>query len=45
MTQQTPLHPSDPFPALTMALPGGDALRLPNPLAGLFSVILFYRGS
>jgi len=39
MTQPALLHPSDPFPAFTMALPGGDALRLPDALAGHFSVI------
>ena len=45
MTDQTPLHPGDLFPALTAALPGGRTLRLPDALAGHFSVILFYRGS
>ena len=45
MTEMTLLHLGDPFPALTVALPGGDALRLPDALAGNFSVILFYRGS
>jgi hypothetical protein len=35
----------DLFPALTVALPGGRAPRLPGALAGHFSVILFYRGS
>jgi peroxiredoxin len=45
MTDQTRLHPGDPFPALTVALPGGRTLRLPGALAGHFSVILFYRGS
>ena len=45
MTDQTRLHPGDPFPPLTAALPGGRTLRLPDALAGHFSVILFYRGS
>ncbi len=45
MTDQTPLHPGDLFPALTVALPGGRTLRLPDALAGHFSVILFYPGS
>jgi peroxiredoxin len=45
MTDQTHLHPGDPFPALTVALPGGRTLRLPGAFAGDFSVILFYRGS
>src|SRR5258708_5630727 len=45
MTDQTPLHPGDLFPALTATLPGGRTLRLPDALAGHFSVILFYPGS
>src|ERR1700733_2959919 len=45
MTDQTLLHPGDPFPALTVSLPGGRALRLPDDLAGHFGVVLFYRGS
>ena len=45
MTNKTLLHPHDPFPALTVSLPGGRALRLPDDLAGHFGVVLFYRGS
>ena len=45
MTDKTLLHPHDPFPALTVRLPGGRALRLPDDLAGHFGVVLFYRGS
>jgi peroxiredoxin len=45
MTDKTLLHPHDPFPALTVNLPGGRALRLPDDLAGYFGVVLFYRGS
>jgi peroxiredoxin len=45
MTDKTLLHPGDQFPALTLALTGGATLRLPDDLAGHFSVILFYRGS
>jgi peroxiredoxin len=45
MTDKTLLHPHDPFPALTVSLPGGRALRLPDDLAGHFGVVLFYRGS
>ena len=45
MTQITLLHPGDPFPALTVALPEGRALRLPDALAGHYGVVLFYRGS
>ena len=45
MTDKRLLHPGDRFPALTVAQPGGRALRLPDDLTGHFSVILFYRGS
>ncbi len=39
------LHPGDSFPALSLPVPGGDALPLPDTLAGSFGVVLFYRGS
>lgn len=45
MTQMALLHPGDPFPALTVALPEGRALRLPDALAGHYGVVPFYRGS
>ena len=45
MTQKAPLHPGDPFPALTVALAEGRTLRLPDALAGHYGVVLFYRGS
>lgn len=45
MTQMALLHPGDPFPTLTVALPEGRALRLPDALAGHYSVVPFYRGS
>jgi peroxiredoxin len=45
MTEMTLLHPGDPFPALTVALPGGRTLHLPGDLTGHFGVVLFYRGS
>src|SRR5258708_31930983 len=45
MTQMTVLQPADPFPSLTVALPGGRTLRLPDALAGRFGVVLYYRGS
>ncbi len=45
MTDKTLLHPGDPFPGLTVSLPGDRALRLPDDLAGHFAVVLFYRGS
>src|SRR5487761_1355403 len=41
----TLLNPGDTFPALNVALPGGDTLALPGALAGGVGVILFYRGS
>ena len=41
----TVLQPGDPFPSLTVALPSGQALRLPDALAGRFGVVLYYRGS
>jgi peroxiredoxin len=39
------LHPGDRFPALTVALPGGETLHLPEALAGHFAVVLLLRGS
>src|SRR6266849_5534171 len=45
MTDTTLLHPGDPFPELTVALPGGRSLHLPGALAGHFGVVLLYRGS
>ena len=45
MTQMTVLQPGDPFPSLTVALPGGRALRLPDALDGRFGVVLYFRGS
>ena len=41
----TLLKPGDPFPALTLNLPGGDTRRLPDALADHYGVVLFYRGS
>src|ERR1700747_2863683 len=45
MTQITVLQPGDQFPSLTVSLPGGRTLRLPDALAGRFGVVLYYRGS
>ena len=45
MIQKTPLRPGDPFPTLTVALPEGRTLRLPDNLVGHYGVVLFYRGS
>src|ERR1022692_107704 len=44
-THMALLHPGEKFPALTVALPGGGSLRLPEALDGHFGVVLFYRGS
>jgi peroxiredoxin len=41
----TLLSPGDRFPSLSLALPGGDTLALPNALTGSFGVVLFYRGA
>lgn len=40
-----PLYPGNSFPALTVSLPDGETLQLPDALAGSFGVVLFYRGS
>ena len=39
------LNPGDPFPSITLTPVDGDALDLPDALAGHFAVVLFYRGS
>ena len=39
------LHPGDKFPGLTVALPAGGSLQLPDALDGHFGVVLFYRGA
>jgi peroxiredoxin len=39
------LRPGDPFPSLTVNLPGGETLDLPDALAGHFGVVLLLRGS
>ncbi len=39
------LHPGDAFPSLSVALPGGDPLELPDALAGGHAVVLLFRGS
>jgi peroxiredoxin len=41
----TVLQPGDPFPSLTVALPGGRTLLLPDALTGRFGIVLYYRGS
>ena len=39
------LHPGDTFPELTLTVPGGQAVKVPEAFAGQFGVLLFYRGS
>jgi peroxiredoxin len=39
------LHPGDTFPGLTLTIPGGDTVTVPEAFAGQFGVLLFYRGS
>lgn len=39
------LHPGDTFPELTLAVPGGRTVKVPEAFAGQFGVLLFYRGS
>jgi peroxiredoxin len=45
MTHRTFLQPGDRFPRLTIELPGGRTLDLPEAAAGHFSVVLLYRGA
>ena len=39
------LHPGDPFPELTLTVPGGKTVTVPTMFAGRFGVMLFYRGA
>ena len=39
------LHPGDTFPELTLTVPGGKTVRVPETFAGRFGVLLLYRGS
>ncbi len=45
MTPSNLLQPGDAFPALPVALAGGDALALPSALAGHHAVVLIFRGA
>ncbi len=36
--------PGDQFPALKLALPGGDSILLPDDFNESWAYILFYRG-
>ncbi len=39
------LRPGDTFPGLTLTVPGGKTVMVPETLAGRFGVVLFYRGA
>jgi len=39
------LNPGAPFPRLTITVPGGQTLAVPDAFAGDYAVVLFYRGS
>jgi peroxiredoxin len=39
------LHPGDTFPELTLTVPGGKTVTVPQTFAGQFGVVLFYRGA
>jgi peroxiredoxin len=39
------LNPGDTFPRLTITVPGGENIMLPDAFAGDFGVVLFNRGA
>jgi len=39
------LHPGDAFPELTLTVPGGKTVTVPEVFAGQFGVVLFFRGA
>jgi peroxiredoxin len=39
------LSPGDLFPEVELAVPGEGTIRLPDALAGMYGVVLFYRGA
>jgi peroxiredoxin len=39
------LNPGDPFPQLTLNIPGAQAIQVPGAFAGEFAVMLFNRGA
>jgi hypothetical protein len=45
MTDNTLLHPGDPFPPLAVNLPGGRTAHLPGALGARSGVVLFTGGS
>ncbi len=40
----TQLEPGDQFPELSLNIPGGETLTLPNDIDTPYAVVLFYRG-
>lgn len=38
------LHPGDPFPELTLTVPGGKTVTVPEMFARQFGVVLFLVG-
>jgi peroxiredoxin len=45
MTPPNLLKPGDAFPALPVAVAGGDTVDLPSALAGRHAVVLIFRGA
>lgn len=39
------LNPGDALPVLSLTVPGGETVRVPDVFAGQYGVLLFYRGS
>lgn len=39
------LYPGDAFPELTLTVPGGKTVTVPETFAGQFGVVLIYRGA
>jgi hypothetical protein len=39
------LRPGDPFPELTLTVPGGKTVTVPTMFVGQFGVVVFYRGA
>lgn len=39
------LHPGDTFPELSLTVPGGETVKVPQTFGGQFGVMLFLRGS
>ena len=39
------LQPGDTFPELTLTVPGGKTVTVPETFAGQFGVVLFFRGA